>query len=62
MRPEHNPLAEGDAPMPLRILTPDSHGDETMQIAYDMLPDGLELVTAPHGRPEFWNLLKDSDF
>jgi phosphoglycerate dehydrogenase-like enzyme len=27
-----------------------------------MLPDGLELVTAPHGRPEFWNLLKDADF
>ena len=42
--------------MPHRVLTPDSHGDETMQIAYDMLPDGLELVTAPHGRPEFWNL------
>ena len=31
----------GDAPMPYRVLTPDSHGDETMQIAYDMLPDGL---------------------
>ena len=48
--------------MPYRVLTPDSHGDETMQIAYDLLPDGLELVTAPHGRPEFWNLLKDADF
>ena len=24
--------------MPYRVLTPDSHGDETMQIAYDMLP------------------------
>ena len=48
--------------MPYRILTPDSHGDETMQIAHDLLPDGLELVTAPHGRPEFWNLLKDADF
>ena len=45
-----------------RILTPDSHGDETMEIAHDMLPPGYELVTAPHGRPEFWNLLKDSDF
>ena len=42
-----------------RILTPDSHGDETMEIAHDMLPPGYELVTAPHGRPEFWNLLKD---
>ena len=48
--------------MPHRVLTPDTHGDETMQIAHDMLPDGLELVTAPHGRPEFWNLLKDADF
>src|SRR4051812_38945224 len=48
--------------MPYRVLTPDSHGDETMQIAYDMIPEGLELVTAPHGRPEFWNLLKDADF
>src|SRR5438309_11712884 len=49
-------------PMPYRVLTPDSHGDETMQIAHDMLPDGVELVTAPHGRPEFWSLLKDADF
>ena len=32
--------------MPYRILTPDSHGDETMQIAYDMLPGGFELVAA----------------
>ena len=48
--------------MPYRILTPNSHGDETMQIAYDMLPGGFELVTAPHGRPEFWELLKDTDF
>ena len=48
--------------MPHRVLTPDSHGDETMKIAHDLLPDGLELVTAPHGRPEFWNLLKDADF
>ena len=48
--------------MPHRVLTPDSHGDETIKIAHDMLPDGLELVTAPHGRPEFWNLLKDADF
>ena len=37
--------------MPYRILTPDSHGDETMKIAYDMLPSGFELETAPHGRP-----------
>ena len=47
--------------MPSRVLTPDTHGDETMQIAYDMLPEGLELVPAPHGRPQFWNLLKDAD-
>ena len=26
--------------MPYRILTPDSHGDETMQIAHDLLPTG----------------------
>ena len=48
--------------MPYRILTPNSHGDETMQIAYDILPSGFELVAAPHGRPEFWDLLKDADF
>src|SRR5437762_13066192 len=58
---EHDPQEE-TLLMPYRVLTPDTHGDETMKIAYDMLPDGLELVTAPHGRPEFWNLLKDSDF
>ncbi len=48
--------------MPQRILTPNSHGDETMQIAYDLLPGGFELITAPHGRPEFWELLKDAEF
>src|SRR5208282_3577178 len=48
--------------MPHRILTPNTHGDETMQIAYDMLPPDYELVTAPHGRPEFWELLKDAEF
>jgi phosphoglycerate dehydrogenase-like enzyme len=48
--------------MPYRILTPDAHGDETMQIARDMLPSDLELVAAPHGHAEFWNLLKDADF
>jgi phosphoglycerate dehydrogenase-like enzyme len=48
--------------MPHRILTVDTHGEETMQIAHDMLPSGYELVTATHGRPEFWNLLKDSEF
>src|SRR5205085_1796536 len=56
------PREEETRPMSHRVLTPDSHGDETMKIAHDMLPDGLELVTAPHGRPEFWNLLKDADF
>src|SRR5665213_2618259 len=48
--------------MPHRILTPEGHGDETMAIAHEFLPPGYELVTAPHGRPEFWNLLKDSEF
>jgi phosphoglycerate dehydrogenase-like enzyme len=48
--------------MPRRILTVNTHGDETMQIAYDLLPDGYELVTAPHGRPEFWDILKDVEF
>ena len=59
---ETTPAKEETLLMPYRVLTPDSHGDETMKIAHDLLPDGLELVTAPHGRPEFWNLLKDSDF
>src|SRR3984885_4142758 len=48
--------------MPHRILTPNTHGDETMQIAYDLIPDGYELVTAPHGTPEFWDLLKGAEF
>jgi len=48
--------------MALRILTPEGHGAETMQIAKDLLPGGFELVTAPHGRPEFWTLAKDADF
>src|SRR5258707_4082111 len=62
MEAETTPAKEETVLMPYRVLTPDSHGDETMKIAHDLLPDGLELVTAPHGRPEFWNLLKDSDF
>src|SRR3984893_17849207 len=62
MMPETTPAKEETLLMPYRVLTPDSHGDETMKIAHDLLPDGLELVTAPHGRPEFWNLLKDADF
>ncbi len=33
-----------------------------MQIAADLLPSDYELVTAPHGRPEFWDLLKDAEF
>jgi hypothetical protein len=33
-----------------------------MQIAADLLPSDYELVTAPHGTPEFWNLLKDAEF
>ena len=48
--------------MPHRILTPAGHGDETIAIANELLPPGYELVQAPHGRPEFWDLLKDSEF
>jgi phosphoglycerate dehydrogenase-like enzyme len=48
--------------MPHRILTPTGHGDETLAIANDLLPPGYELVQAPHGRPEFWALLRDAEF
>jgi phosphoglycerate dehydrogenase-like enzyme len=48
--------------VPHRILTPNTHSEETLEIAHDLIPDGYELVTAPHGRPEFWELLKDSEF
>jgi lactate dehydrogenase-like 2-hydroxyacid dehydrogenase len=45
-----------------RILTPGTHSQETLAIAHDLLPTGYELVTAPHGRPEFLELLKDTEF
>ncbi len=45
-----------------RILTPATHSEETLQIAYDLLPPGWELVGAPHGRPEFFDLLKDTEY
>jgi len=48
--------------MPHRILTPNTHSEETLEIAHDLIPPGYDLVTAPHGRPEFWDLLKDSEF
>ena len=48
--------------MPHRILTPAGHSEETLEIANDLLPPGYELVQATHGRPEFWDLLKDSEF
>src|SRR6202049_1253436 len=48
--------------MPHRILTPGGHSAETLEIAKDLLPPGYELVHAPHGRPEFWELLKDAEF
>ncbi|MGH7053867.1 MAG: 2-hydroxyacid dehydrogenase [Stellaceae bacterium] len=48
--------------MPHRILTPTGHSEETLEIAHDLLPDGYELVLAPHGRPEFFDLLRDSEF
>ena len=48
--------------MPHRILIPTGNGEETLAIAHDLIPDGFELVEAPHGRPEFWALLKDAEF
>src|SRR5947208_12529895 len=60
--PNNDPREEETLPMPHRILTPNTHSEETLDIANDMIPPGYELVTAPHGRPEFWNLLKDSEF
>jgi phosphoglycerate dehydrogenase-like enzyme len=48
--------------VPHRILTPTGHSEETLAIAHDLLPDGYELVTAPHGRPEFFDLLRDTEF
>ena len=45
-----------------RILTPATHSEETLQIAYDLLSPGWELVMAPHGRPEFYDLLRDTEY
>jgi phosphoglycerate dehydrogenase-like enzyme len=45
-----------------RILTPATHSEETLEIAYDLLSPGWELKMAPHGRPEFWDLLKDTEY
>jgi len=45
-----------------RILTPATHSEETLQIAYDLLSPGWELAMAPHGRPEFFDLLKDTEY
>ena len=45
-----------------RILTPATHSEETLEIAHDLLPPGWELATAPHGRPEFLELLKDTEY
>src|SRR5256885_7340481 len=45
-----------------RILTPSTHSEETLAIAHDLLPPGWELSTAPHGRPEFLDLLKDTEY
>src|ERR1700730_5507809 len=56
------PREEETQLMPHRILTPNTHSEETLEIAHDLIPAGYELVTAPHGRPEFWNLLKDTEF
>ncbi|MBV9863610.1 MAG: 2-hydroxyacid dehydrogenase [Alphaproteobacteria bacterium] len=44
------------------ILTPTGHSEETLGIARDLLPSGYELVSAPHGTPEFLTLLKDAEF
>src|ERR1700732_5072438 len=48
--------------MPHRILPPSTHSQETLAIAHDLLPPGFDLVSAPHGRPEFLELLKDTEF
>ncbi len=48
--------------MPHRILTPTGHSEETLKIAHELLPDGFELVTARHGSPEFFDLLRDTEF
>ena len=45
-----------------RILTPATHSEETLAIAHDLLSPGWDLVSAPHGRPEFLELLKDTEF
>ena len=45
-----------------RILTPATHSEETLQIAYDLLSPGWELVMASHGRPEFYDILKDTEY
>jgi phosphoglycerate dehydrogenase-like enzyme len=48
--------------VPHRILTPTGHSEETLKIAHELLPDGFELVTARHGSPEFFDLLRDAEF
>jgi len=45
-----------------RILTPSTHSQETLAIAHELLPTGWELAAAPHGRPEFLDLLKDTEY
>src|SRR6266513_5182966 len=41
---------------------PISYSEETLAIAHDLLPPGWQLATAPHGRPEFFELLKDTEY
>ncbi|MBO0739515.1 MAG: hypothetical protein J2P48_23745, partial [Alphaproteobacteria bacterium] len=45
-----------------RILTPSTHSQDTLAIAHELLPTGWELATAPHGRPDFLELLKDTEY
>src|SRR5260370_5155035 len=45
-----------------RILSPATHSEEALANGHDLLPPGYELVSAPHGRPEFLALLKDTEF
>src|SRR5260370_36669092 len=45
-----------------RILTPSTHSEETLAIAHDLLPPGWQLASAPHGRPEFFELLRDTEY
>ncbi len=48
--------------MTSRILTPDSHSEDTVTIAHELVPQGYALETARHGSPEFLDLLQTTEF